>query len=193
MESSPPDSVSLHAKAAMAASACKESFRDAPDRAREQSSLVQGIFQRLGGRESELFGCRDLDRRSRGRIACLSFRRILHLELAEARNGSLGDPAAVVIAEKTASTIALLCTLVRPWLVRSCRRFHSLSSPALARAGLYAPWLEHRRSGSCTSNDLYESIAANRFTRVMFRKGGFKWSRLPGIVGPGFRLAAALC
>lgn len=117
MESSPPDSVSLHAKAAMAACACKESFRDAPDRAREQSALVQGIFQRLGGRESELFGCRDLDRRSRGRIACLAFRRILHLELAEARNGSLGDSAAVVVAEKTASTIALLCTLVRPWLV----------------------------------------------------------------------------
>ncbi len=189
MEPSPPDSVSLHAKAAMAASACKESFRDAPDRAREQSPLVQGIFQRLGGRESELFGCRDLDRRSRGRIACLAFRRSLHLELAEARNGSLGDSAAVVIAEKTASTIALLCTLVRPWLVAIL----SAISFVFVRAGPYAPWLEHRRSGSCTSNDLYESIAANRFTRVMFRKGGFKWSRLPGIVGPGFRLAAALC
>jgi len=47
---------------------------------------------------------------------------------------------------------------------------------------------EHRTA----SNDLSESITRHRFTPVMILNGESKQSRVPGVVGPGFRAAAAL-
>ncbi|ASC06836.1 hypothetical protein S101468_02634 [Acetobacter pasteurianus subsp. pasteurianus] len=50
-------------------------------------SVVQAVLERLGGREGQLALSRDLDGRTRGRVAAFAGGDFLDLELAEVRQG----------------------------------------------------------------------------------------------------------
>jgi hypothetical protein len=76
-------------------------------------SLVQSILQRLGRRKGQLPGDGDLDSRANCRVACLTLRRLLDLNLPKPGiEVSLAKVEAAVMEAKTASTTALPCALV---------------------------------------------------------------------------------